>query len=105
VLIRLLAPFAPHVSDELWSIIGNRGSVHNAEWPKFDQSKLESDTINVAIQVNGKVRGSVVCGRSDSKESILQAAKNEPNVTKWLEGKKIMKEIYVPGKLVSIVVD
>ncbi|MEN9647271.1 MAG: hypothetical protein RLY57_75 [Candidatus Parcubacteria bacterium] len=105
ILIQLLAPFAPHVTEELWKASGNKGSIHLAPWPTFDTKKLQSETVTISIQVNGKIRGSITCNRTDSKEAILQAAKGEANVSKWIEGKHITKEIYVPGKLVSIVVD
>lgn len=105
ILVQLLAPFAPHVTDELWKSCGNKGSIHLSMWPVYDVKKLQSDTVTISIQVNGKIRGNVICKRTDSKEVILQAAKEESHVAKWIEGKHITKEIYIPGKMVSIVVD
>jgi len=104
-VLRLIAPFAPHVSEEMWRNAGGKESVHITSWPSYDATKLESDQISIAIQVNGKVRGSIICERGDGKEAIVDKAKKEINVAKWLEGKTIRKEIYVPGKLISLVVD
>jgi leucyl-tRNA synthetase len=105
ILLKLVAPFAPHVADEIWSLIGNKKSVHISEWPQYNAEKLTSSTVKVIIQVNGKMRGSIDCDRDDSKESIIERAKSDINVKKWIDEKVIKKEIYVPGKLVSIVVD
>ena len=102
-LVKMLAPIAPHVSEELWSRLGHEASVHLESWPSFDESALVKDTINMAVQVNGKVRGQLEVPADADKKTILASAKAEPNVAKYLGG-DIVREIVVPGKLVNLVV-
>ncbi len=102
--LKLLAPFAPHMTDELWRKLGNSASIHLELWPKYDGTKLESCQITVSIQVNGKLRGTIECARDASEESVMELAKGEPNVSRWLEKKEIVKHIYVPNKLVNFVI-
>ncbi len=102
--VTLLAPLAPHLSDELWEALGGKGFIIDQEWPKFDPALLVSDTMTIAIQVNGKLRGDVVLAADTPKEDILTAAKNVENVKKFLDGQTVKKEVYVPGKLVNFVV-
>jgi leucyl-tRNA synthetase len=100
--IQMLAPFAPHLAEELWEKIGEKGSVHVSSWPIYDKNKLQAATFELVAQVNGKVRAKVVVdsdiSEEDAKVKALEA------VTKWLEGKEPKQIIYVKGKLVSIVV-
>jgi len=103
-LAKLLSPLAPHLAEELWQKSGGEGFVVTQHWPAFDPSLLVSDTLSVAVQVNGKLRGDVQVASSASKEDVIAAAKEHENVKKYLEGAAIKKEIYVPGKLVSFVV-
>jgi leucyl-tRNA synthetase len=105
VYLQLIAPFAPHMTEELWHAFGNSESIHISSWPVYDTNKLVSETMTISIQVNGKLRGTVEVGTRAEKETILSEAKLETNVSKWLEGKKITKEIYVPNKLVNFVVE
>jgi len=100
----LLGPIAPHLSDELWSTLGGKGFVMEQKWPSYDPALLVSDTLTIAVQINGKVRGDVQVSASASKEEIIEAAKGNENVKKYLEGAVIKKEIYVHGKLVSFVI-
>lgn len=100
----LLAPFAPHLAEELWEKLGNDGPVIHQKWPAFDPKLLVSDTMTIAIQVNGKLRGDLQVASSAGKEEILMSAKEVENVKKFLDGQTIKKEIYVPGKLVSFVI-
>mgnify|MGYP000002472837 CR=1 FL=1 len=102
-LIKMLAPIAPHISEELWSRTGHEGSVHLQSWPEHDESALVKDTINMAVQVNGKVRAQIEVAADASKEAVLETAKAEPNVAKYLEG-DLVREIVVPGKLVNLVI-
>ncbi len=99
--IQLLAPFAPHLAEELWEKIGEQGSVHKSGWPSYDKAKLQASTFELVVQVNGKVRGKVMVdadiSEEDAKAKALEAA------GKWLEGKEPKQTIYVKGKLVSIV--
>ena len=101
-LIILLAPFTPHIAEELWEEMGHSDSVFNNKWPEYDESKLKVDTIDIAIQMNGKVKDNFVINVSDSKEEVLAKAKEVLGAK--LDGKSIVKEIYVPGKIVNIVV-
>ena len=103
--VLLLAPFAPHVAEELWQILGHGESLTYAPWPEHDESLLVSDTKEIAVQVNGKVRGTATVAADASKEAVLEAAKAIENVQRHLEGKTIRKEIVVPGRLVNLVVD
>ncbi len=109
----LLAPLAPHLAEELWQLLTKPTSqqankptnfVINQPWPTFDPSLLQSTTMTIAIQVNGKVRGDIVVDATDSKEEILTKAKELENVKKYLDGATIKKEIYVPNRLISFVV-
>ncbi len=102
--LKLLAPLAPHVTEELWSMLGNKKSIHTSEWPMVDESKLVSESVTIVVQVNGKVRGTFEAAKTAGKSEIEQKALALPDVKKWLEGKQPEKIIVVPGKLVSIVV-
>lgn len=100
----LIAPFAPHLAEELWSLAGEEYSVFNQEWPKFEEKYLEVSTMKIAIQVNGKLRGEIEVGVNEEEKNVLERAKNEEKVAKYLEEGQLVKEIYVKGKLVSLVV-
>ncbi len=101
--VLLLSPLAPHLSEELWHQLGGEGFVVTQSWPLFDESLTVSDTMTIAVQVNGKVRADFSVSSSATKEDIIAQAKTQENVVKYLEGQTIKKEVYVPGKLVSIV--
>jgi leucyl-tRNA synthetase len=103
-LMLLLAPIAPHITEELWERTAHDGSVHTQTWPSYDETALVRDTIEIAVQVNGKVRGQVHVSAQASKEDILQTAKAVPNIARYLESGEIVREIVVPGRLVNIVV-
>ncbi|NBY36528.1 MAG: leucine--tRNA ligase [Verrucomicrobia bacterium] len=102
--VRLVAPFAPHVCEEIWARLGNNQSVTAAGWPKLDASKLVETTAEVIFQVNGKVRATAKVAKDISKDALLALAKAHPDVQKFTDGKPVVKEIVVPGKLVNIVV-
>jgi len=99
----LLAPLAPHLAEELWESLGGKGFVIEQRWPVFDPKLTKSSTHVIAIQVNGKLRGEIEADAGASKEEVLSKAKAHPNVQKFLTG-EVKKEIYVAGKLVSLVV-
>ncbi|CAA9565303.1 MAG: Leucyl-tRNA synthetase [uncultured Truepera sp.] len=103
-LLLLLAPIAPHIADELWERSGHADSVHQQAWPEYDAAALEQDTVIIAVQVGGKRRGEVTVPKDADKDAVLAAAKAEPNVARHVEGKQIVREIVVPGRLVNIVV-
>ena len=102
VLIQLLAPFAPHLAEELWESLGGKPSIANEPWPQALKELLVADEITIVFQVNGKLRGEGQFPKDVDKETVLSAAKADPKVQSFLEGKEIVKEIYVTGKLVNL---
>jgi leucyl-tRNA synthetase len=102
--VRLLAPFAPHVAEELWQKLGNAESIAYAPWPVADPTLLVADTITIAVQVNGKRRGEVEVPADADEEAVKAAALANENVQRHLEGKTPKKVIVVKGRLVSVVV-
>ena len=103
-LVVLLSPFAPHVCDELWEILGEEGYLFNAAWPKHVEALTIADEIEIAVQVNGKLRATVEVDRNIAKEELEKLALAQENVQKHLEGVNVVKVIIVPGKIVNIVV-
>lgn len=103
-VIKLIAPIAPHLAEELWHRLGEKECVFNEEWPTYDKELIVEDTVEIAVQVNGKVRGSLVIEADASKEKVLKAAKEILNVAKHLSEGALKKEIYVAGKIVNFVV-
>jgi leucyl-tRNA synthetase len=104
VLMKLLAPFAPHLAEELWQRTGHGESVHLQSWPRYDETALVRDTVTLAVQVNGKRRAEIEVAKGADKETVLEAAKAVPNVAKYLENATVVREIVVPERLVNIVV-
>jgi leucyl-tRNA synthetase len=102
-LVQMIAPLAPHMADELWSQLGNEGLVQNAGWPTWDESLTVDDTITIAIQVNGKLRGEINVAKDMDGEQVKALALEHENVAKFVGEKEPTKVIYVPGRLVSIV--
>ena len=103
VLLTLLYPFAPHITEELNEMIGN-SPICKSSWPKYDESKTIEETKEIAVQVNGKVRGTITIHVDDNEDIIKEKALNEENVKKHIEGKDIVKVIVIKGKIVNIVV-
>ncbi len=103
-LLLLLAPITPHLAEELWAREGKPYSVHQQSWPAYDEALLVEETIEVPVQINGKVRGRITVAAGAGEEAIKAAALAEPNVQRYTEGKEIVKIIVPRGKLVSIVV-
>jgi leucyl-tRNA synthetase len=101
----LLHPFAPHLAEELWQSLGNAESVYFSAWPEYDEFMLVDDEVTIAVQVNGKVRGTLTLLNGVSQEEASSAANENPEIRKWTEGKKLIREIFVPNKLLSIVVE
>ena len=102
-LAQMIAPFAPHMADELWVQLGGEGLVQNASWPVWDEALIVEDTITIAVQVNGKLRGEIAVGKDTDAEEIKAKALAHENVAKFVPGEP-KKVIYVPGRLVSVVV-
>ena len=101
-LLQLLAPFAPHLAEELWEKLDGQPSIVNEPWPQARRELLVAEEITIVFQVNGKLRGESQFPKDVDKETVLTAAKADPKVQSFLEGKEIVKEIYVPGKLVNL---
>lgn len=104
ILLRLLSPFAPHICAELWETVGNEGELLTQSWPIHCPEFLQMETMSLVVQVNGKVRGQVTVPTGVNEETIWQAALQEEQIARWLQGKEPKKKIYVPGKLMNIVV-
>ena len=98
--VLLLAPFAPHIAEELWSELGHDTSVFAERWPEYDKDAMEDDEVEIAVQINGKTKGTLAIGRNDAKEDVIAKAKE--SIADKLTG-NIVKEIYVPGRIVNIV--
>ncbi len=101
--LQCLAPFAPHITDELWHRLGHTESIHVSAFPEVDESKLVQNEIEIVLQVNSKIRGKCVVPADADQEAMEQAALADPSVQKHLEGKTIRKKIIVPGKLVNFI--
>ena len=104
IFLKLLSPFAPHITEEIYELIGGEGFLTVSEWPEYDEAKTIDETIEVGVQVNGKVRGAVSIPADCDKDTAIAAAKANERVASFLEGKRIVKEIFVPGKIINIVV-
>ena len=100
----LLAPFAPHISDEIWHLIGNSKSVHLEQWPVFDEDALKENSYELVIQINGKVRDKINVEINISDDEIKEKTLIRPNVKKWIDNKTIRKIIIVKGRIINIVV-
>lgn len=103
-ILKLLAPFAPHISEELWRSLGYKTSIHLEGWPKYDPIKIESAEVNVVVQVNGKVRDSVTIKKGSSEREVKDLSLKSENVKKWLNGKEIRKVVYVQDRLINYVI-
>ncbi len=103
IFITLLNPFAPHMTEEMWQLLGFEGMLNEAAWPTYDEAKCIDATVEIAIQIMGKVRAKMNIAVDAKAEEVIAAAKEEETIKNLLAGKTIVKEIYVPGKLVNIV--
>jgi len=104
IVIRLLCPFAPHICEEMWETIGGEGYASLAPWPEYDEAKTVNDTIEIGVQVNGKLRSTIAIPNGANKDVVLDIAKNDDKIKYATDGKTVVKEIYVPNKIVNIVV-
>jgi leucyl-tRNA synthetase len=102
--VLLLSPFAPHLGEELWRVLGHRQSLAYEPWPEHDPDLVKEDTVEIAVQVNGKLRGTVEVEAEADRDAMLAAARDEPNVARYLSEGTVRKEIAVPGRLVNFVV-
>ena len=104
VLLILLNPVAPHITEELWSLLGNHSRITDQKWPEFDASKIVEDLAEIVVQINGKVRGKVTVSADAAQDEVQAAAGEDEKLRAQLEGKNIVKVIYVPGRILNIVV-
>ena len=103
--IKLLNPVCPHITEELWhNVLGHKNTITYEEWPKYDENKLVDDEVTIGVQINGKLRDTIKVSVDASKEEILELAKSQDNIKKYIEDAQIVKEIVVPGKIVNIVI-
>ena len=104
-LVVMVAPFAPHLAEELWEILGHEGSIFDGgQWPAFDPEKARDDSVELAVQVNGKLRGTVEVPAGADREAAVAAARTNANVQRYLDGSTIRKVIHVPDRLLTFVV-
>jgi leucyl-tRNA synthetase len=104
-LVPMVAPFAPHMAEELWSRLGNKGSVFDdTNWPDYDAEKAKDDSLELPVQVNGKVRGRVLIEPGATQDAVVGLARSDENVARHLDGVTIKRVIYVPDRLLNFVV-
>ena len=102
--VKVLSPLCPHLGEELWELLGNKNTITYETWPTYDEAKTKEDEVEIAIQVNGKVRDTIKVSKEISKEDLEHAAFNSDIIKKWIEGKEIVKTIVIPGRIVNIVI-
>lgn len=102
--LRMLAPFAPHLTEEIWEKLGYSESIHREKWPSFEENLTRDETIILAISVNGKLRDTISVTADIPKDEAVKLARESEKIQKWLEGKEIRKEIFVPGRMVNLVI-
>ena len=102
--LKILAPFAPHITEEIWYKLGEKKTIHNSEWPKWDEKLIKDEEIKIAVQVNGKVRAEMLIGINENEEEVKQKALSDEKVVHFISGKEIKKVIYVKNRLVNIVI-
>ncbi len=102
--IQILAPFAPYVADEIWNAIGEKNSIHISDWPKYNPKLIIEDIITIGVQINGKVRAEIAIQKDISESDLKQKTLLLPEIIKWIDGKDIKKFIYIPGRVINIVI-
>jgi leucyl-tRNA synthetase len=103
--ILLMSPFVPHIAEEIWHRLGHTKTISYESWPTYDEIFAKEDLINIAVQVNGKLRGEFQIDNDTDVEILEQTAKELPDILKWTDGKEILKIVVVPNRLVNIVID
>ena len=103
-LVKLLSPFAPHVTEEIWVRLGNKKSIHLEKWPTYDPKKIETQLVNVAVQINGKHRATIQADKDEEQSKIEEIVLSLPEIQKWLNGQIPKKVIYVKGRIINIVI-
>jgi leucyl-tRNA synthetase len=103
IFLQLLAPFAPHITEEIWSNLKNKKSIHQSDWPSYNNELIKEDKTKIVIQINGKVRGTIEGDISESEDQIKTRVLELPDIQKWVNGQNIKKVIYIKGKLINLV--
>ncbi len=103
-LARLLHPFAPHMAEECWTLLGNEESIYETEWPEYIEALTVDDEVMIAVQINGKLRGTYPFMRGVAVDEVRTTIESKPEIAKWLEGVTILKEIFIPNKILNIVI-
>ena len=104
ILLQLLHPFAPHITEELWQTLGHKDFIMTSNWPVADPALMREDLITIVVQVNGKLRGHVEVANPPAEEQVLAAVRSNDKIQQWVSGKQVVRTVYVPGKLVNVVV-
>src|SRR5215212_684683 len=102
-LVQLASPFAPHITEELWSVLGETRSIFDSGWPRYDEALVVEDRVTMAVQVNGKTRGTITLSKTASQDEAVASAMAEANVAKFVIG-EIRRVIFVPGRMLNLVV-
>lgn len=102
--VKLLNPICPFITEELWEMLGHTGTITYESWPKYDEEKTIEDEIEVPVQVNGKLRGTVIVAKEATSEDVEKVAFENEEILKFIEGKEVVKKIYVPGRIFTVVV-
>jgi len=101
--VQMVAPFAPHIAEELWERFGHSASVFDSGWPDVDSGMARNESVQLAVQVNGKLRGTLTVSPDITQDDAVVAAKGDPNIAKFITG-ELRKIIFVPGRLLNLVV-
>jgi len=104
MFLQILAPFAPHITEEIWSKLGEKKSIHKSPWPKWDKKKIVDDTITIGVQINGKVRTEITISKDIEEDDVKSLVLKDKKVLEWIDGKEVKRIIYVKGRIVNIVV-
>jgi leucyl-tRNA synthetase len=100
----LLSPYAPHLAEELWQILGNDGSLAYAPWPEYDEALTVDDTVEIPVQVNGKIKAKIAVSADTDRAALERAAREDEKIVEILSGSNVVKVVVVPGRLVNFVV-
>jgi leucyl-tRNA synthetase len=100
----MLHPFAPHITEELWEMYGRKGFILTSKWPVADPALMREDVVTIVVQVNGKLRGQIEVPNPPAEDVVMAAVRSNERIQNWVAGKEVVKTIYVPGKLVNVVV-
>ena len=104
IFLKLLCPFAPHITEEIFQSLGNTTLLSLSPWPTYDESKTVDACVEIVMQINGKLRGTLTIAKDADKDTVLQAVKADAKIAEAIAGKTVVKEIFVPNKLVNLVI-